>query len=370
METTFLKVTYTITFAFLYCFVGCRNELPVSVVQPTMYMYRIHLFTIVNADTLFADSAEVTVDSKEVGFTDAQGMIAVMVAQRGIHGIAVKHKFFADFYGSFASNETPDIYIPLGQLVQAYHLHFFGIAERDTLLADSAYVSLDDGPPARADRDGIFTILPNSKGLHNIKVNHKLFSTYQAFIELGDHWEVYVLLNFNAKDFFPLRVGATWMYSFQYTPNFGPPLNWGTITWTILCRTQSFSQTTFTVFEHSKSISNVDTAVYEDSLTFCITESREHRITVEVPASLLYGSSSFSYQLGQILNPIDFRRYQPADNLDSLNVNFTVYGYDFYSESNQATIRNGLGCTSARRVVAPKGWKDVYNYELDRFVQQ
>lgn len=122
-----IKIFY-IAILLTFC-AGCNNQSPVesnnvdNTNQGTSAKY-IHKVTLlfgsaIFADTLFADSAQVTVDDTLRLKTDYQGILNIDSLLEGSHKITVKHSLFSN-YSQTINVQANNIFISLVPLVEDY----------------------------------------------------------------------------------------------------------------------------------------------------------------------------------------------------------------------------------------------------------
>jgi len=337
-------------FALLLLLFGCKDELPVQSPQTLAFNYTIHLFGVVNADTLFADSAQVAVDGKIAGIADSHGVFVTPLITPGEHELSVTHNWFSNYDSVCRFEQIHDFYLPL-QLRQTlafnYTIHLFGIVNADTLLADGAQVAIDGKSVGVADSHGVFIVRSITPGVHGLSVTHKLFSNYDTTCRFEEIHDIYLPLVVPLEDFFPLKVGATWVYRYDYTGGTyiptGPTIaGTGTTTWSILS-SQSYQDTIIFVCSE---LFHPDSAsvpgLSSDTAYFSFIESPNHRITLawSPPKTNL----NFYWQLIDILRIYCILyRFQPSNGPDSL-----VFEDDYppFGSNFTLTLRRGIGLYS------------------------
>jgi hypothetical protein len=128
-----------------------------------------------------------------------------------------------------------------------YAIHLFGMVNSDTLIADGAKVAIDGKSAGVADSHGVFITPSITRGEHDLSITHKLFSNSDSTCRFEDIHDIYLALDVPLTDFFPLKVGARWVYSCGYSYNTYVPTDpritgTGTTTWTVLS-VESFQDT-------------------------------------------------------------------------------------------------------------------------------
>jgi hypothetical protein len=226
-----------------------------------------------------------------------------------------------------------------------YAIHLFGIVNADTLFADSAQVAIDGESAGVADSHGVFVVHSITPGVHDLSVIHKLFSNYDSACRFEEIHDIYLPLVVPLTDFFPLNIGATWVYrcnsafyleGVQTVPSMAGT---GTIIWTVLSSESNPSADTFSC----RGVFVPDSLTFygwsSDTAYFNPIESSNHRITFSTSNS---NSNWFMYsELHDILiNYHTLYRYQPANGPDTLVLS-GLFGP--FSSTYTIAVRKGIG---------------------------
>jgi hypothetical protein len=250
-----------------------------------------------------------------------------------------------------------------------YAIHLFGIVNADTLFADSAQVTIDGKSAGLADSHGVFVTSSIGSGEHNLSITQKLFSNYNGVCRFEEIHDIYLPLVVSVADFFPLKVGAKWVYRYDYAegdyvpsdPSFAGT---GTITWEILSSQSNQDTNRFYCSELFCPDSASVPWLSSDTAYFNFIESTNHRITLAwfFPLTNL---AIFRNQLSDGLGSLyALYRFQPSNGPDSL-----VFKGHFgpFSAHYIATVRKGIGLYSYDGYQITGTYQEHFYYRLETY---
>jgi hypothetical protein len=169
----------------------------------------------------------------------------------------------------------------------------FGLFQSDTLYADGATITLDNSLSVTAQSDGKFSVDPISQGNHHMSISHSWFQLLDTTITINDSLLIPIPLNPMVQDYLPLKIGNTWIYSYEKWNNDNTSgatdIISGTDTWKITNVEQTDSCTIYAIsniFDGSHIITKTyptpsrDSSGIHNESVFNIVEWRNHKITI------------------------------------------------------------------------------------------
>jgi len=186
------------------------------------------------------------------------------------------------------SEPTPAHAFEDHSLVTDFKLQCGGFVDCDTLFADNADVYIDDTVWTKTDSNGVVKYASLTNGPHTIRITHRYFATFVGGFTAANSSYQYISLIPAVADFFPLIVGAQWVYLHSYEAGEGSSYQWGwysdsgITTWTIVGVSRGSSGKVFSVDARYHRTGGTMTGTVDSSQgSFSILESFDHRITIQ-----------------------------------------------------------------------------------------
>ncbi len=207
-------------------------------------------------------------------------------------------------------------------------IHITGSAGSTAICADNAIVVVDKEIIIQTDEYGKAIIDSLTVGEHTFNIEHPAYGTYSFNRTISDDAEIHIEI-LSAEDYFPLALGNTWTYEYNYY-NGGPAIYWqytkieGTLTWEIVSVDTSEGSIAYSIHEimngaRERRVYYVDDQ--SDSIFFDSTSSDQVITLIEHENHRLTGGEgSLVTGLSAINKSTLLRYYNPDIATDSVRV--------------------------------------------------